>query len=227
MIRHKHGQVTLAFLTLAALVLCACGDRAIYAERSGVNLKLAVNDSASLPVEVNMGLQRAVVAVVPARGEDADGNALGEAGSIVSGFDYRHGQDLALPLQADTTIKTTFLSGQAANDFTALDPDSVSAARDAAGITAKVAAVVEAAQIATLSPAEHAARTDLGAQVLALPEDRRRAFDADFAASFPAYGLSEESEPAEYNDALFDLLTTSGNEQDIAALRIILQAAQS
>lgn len=102
---------------LAILAVAGCADRAIYAERSGANLKIAVSADETTPVEVNVGLQRHVAMSVPSLSEDADGNAKGEAGSMVSGFDYVNSDKVLASetnLDVDVSIRTSFASGNAA-----------------------------------------------------------------------------------------------------------------
>jgi len=110
---------------LAPLLAAACSDRAIYVERSGVNMKLAVNDDPSTPIQVNLGLQRGIITVVPALAEGSQGEASGEAGSLISGFDYVNGSSVpiaggaeglpASTIKADVSIRTSFASGNAAS----------------------------------------------------------------------------------------------------------------
>jgi len=130
MAEHTPRRLSLLAVASALLLLAGCADRAIYAERTGVNFKISVNQDAQTPIEVNLGLQRSLVASVPPLATDSSTKkAASEAGSLVSGFDYSSGDALkarqipgpdgkpvdAPAIDIDVQIRTSFASGDAAN----------------------------------------------------------------------------------------------------------------
>jgi len=100
-----------------ALFVSACENTLIYAERTGFNLGIAVNDDPSTPVHVNAGLKRTVVSVVPPRetGRTFTGASVPKADSVsmFSGFRLQYDQGDGF-FQGNLRIRTQFASGQAA-----------------------------------------------------------------------------------------------------------------
>lgn len=105
------------------LLLTGCSDALIYGERTAFNLAIRVNDDPATPVNVNAGLQRTVVSLAPPLGgqiKDGDRTSpAGESVSAISRFDLRYDQSTAAVMAGRLTVKTQFLSGQAAVTATA------------------------------------------------------------------------------------------------------------
>ena len=110
-------SVSIAVLTVWGMALSACSDTLVYGERTGFNLAIEVNQDPETPVNVNAGLRRTIVGVVPPRSTESDGKggskSKGEAVSMISGFDLTDDtQDNQL--NRGLQIQTQFASGQAA-----------------------------------------------------------------------------------------------------------------
>ena len=125
------GRVSVQSLLAGACMmgLAACGDTLVYGERTGLNLAIEVNQDPETPVNVNLGLRRTVVSVVPAvdseSGEDGQSHPKGEAVSMISGFDLSD-KERDNPLDPDLQIRTQFASGKAAV-LVSEEPEVVSA----------------------------------------------------------------------------------------------------
>lgn len=110
---------------LCAATLAACGDTLVYGERTGFNLAVEVNQDPSTPVNVNLGLHRTVVGVVPpvdTESEEQQGESRpsGEAVSMISGFDLSN-EDKTNQLDPELQIRTQFASGEAAVEVSGND----------------------------------------------------------------------------------------------------------
>jgi hypothetical protein len=107
------------------LALAGCGDTLVFAERSGVNLGTKVDPASSQPLEVNAGVKRQVVTVIPPMGKGGDGSSApnGEAVNMFSQFEVsrelRDGN-----FNDVTTIRNRFASGGAALAISS-KPDAV------------------------------------------------------------------------------------------------------
>jgi hypothetical protein len=102
-------------MCIASLPLAACSSNVIFLERSGFNLAVNVNDDPTTPVEVNAGLNRTIVALVPpSGGQDANKTPEGEAVNLLSGYDLQYNKSTTSALQGKLTIRTQFASGAAA-----------------------------------------------------------------------------------------------------------------
>ena len=112
--------------------LAACGDTLVYGERTGYNLAIEVNQDPETPVNVNLGLRRTVVSVVPPvateSGQGGQSRPKGEAVSMISGF-FLSDIDSENPLQLDLRIRSQFASGNAAV-LVSGNPDVVRAIAD-------------------------------------------------------------------------------------------------
>lgn len=115
----KRFPIAGAFAAMA-FALTACENTLIYAERTGFNLAIYANENPATPLEVNGGLKRSVVGLVPPtkvkkENETSSGEsrAEGEAVSMFSGFrlTYDEGEG---PFAGDLSIRTQFASGVAA-----------------------------------------------------------------------------------------------------------------
>lgn len=96
-------------LLLAAL-LGGCTDTLVYGERTGVNLAVRTDAAEGHPLEVNVGLQRRVVGIVP----DSSVKG-GEAVNMISSFGLERTGE-GNPLEANVTISGSFASGEAAKN---------------------------------------------------------------------------------------------------------------
>ena len=114
------------------LGVAACGDTLVYGERTGFNLSVEVGQDPATPVNVNIGLRRTVVSVVPPidsePGEDGQPHPNGEAVSMISGFELTD-QPRQNPLDPDLQIRSQFASGEAAV-LVSGNPDVVRAIAD-------------------------------------------------------------------------------------------------
>lgn len=109
--------LTLVIFLVGTLILPGCGNTLIFAERASFKLGVQVNDNPVTPVEVNAGLKRSVIALVPpSEGlveSDKSQEAKGEAVNLVSGFNLRYDPS-ETKLFGKLTIRSQFASGQAA-----------------------------------------------------------------------------------------------------------------
>lgn len=135
-----HGTIgwRAAALVGAALLLGACENNLIFLERAGFNLSISVNDDPATPIEVNAGLKRVIVALVPPQGDpvktETGARANGEAVTMVSGYDLHYAEAVTAATAttpASTswfggtlTIRTQFASGVAAETL-ASNPKAV------------------------------------------------------------------------------------------------------
>src|SRR5882724_11099365 len=101
-----------AALIVGALLLGGCENNLIFLERSGFNLAINVNDDPTTPVEVNAGLKRSIVALVPPTGDpvktESGTRANGEAVNLVSGYDLGYTESQTSVLGGTLTIRTQF-----------------------------------------------------------------------------------------------------------------------
>lgn len=125
-------------MTAAAFALSACGNTLVFAERTGFNLAIQVNDDPATPVQVNAGLKRSVVGLVPPsktlkeetnKGSRADGEAV----SMFSGFRLEYEEGATGLFQGDLSIRTQFASGMAAR--------YIAGRKDAKQVVAKIVKV--------------------------------------------------------------------------------------
>jgi hypothetical protein len=119
-----------AALVTGALLLGACENNLIFMERTGFNLAIRVNNDPTTPVEVNAGLKRSVVALVPPTGDPvktATGTrANGEAVNLVSGYDLGYTESSTSLFAGTLAIRTQFASGAAAEAVSSSgDPKAV------------------------------------------------------------------------------------------------------
>lgn len=117
-INHLQLGGRLALLLLGSLLLGGCQNNLIFLEQSGFKLAISVNNDPTTPVEVNAGLKRSIVALVPSSGDpvktDTGTRANGEAVNLVSGFDLTDTASANSALGGTLTIRTQFASGAAA-----------------------------------------------------------------------------------------------------------------
>ncbi len=99
---------------LLPVSLAGCENNLIFMERSGFNLSIGVNDNPITPVQVNAGMMRSIVAVVPGRGKAESGQPSGEAVSLISGYDLRYQEQDSGFFNDKLTIRSQFASGAAA-----------------------------------------------------------------------------------------------------------------
>lgn len=100
------------------LLLTSCGDALVYGERTGFNLSLRADPSTSKPIEVNAGLRRSVVAIVPPKHmesqQDGSATAAGEAVNMFSRFELSYDESETSLFGGTLAIQSRFASGQAA-----------------------------------------------------------------------------------------------------------------
>lgn len=135
------SAVRSAVLASIALVLAGCGDTLIYGERTGFNMAVSVDATRSLPIEVNIGMRRSVVAAVPPLEgtNQADGKPQGDAVNMLSFFDLGYKEE-ATGLGGDLTIGTQFISGKSAALF--INPnDNKTGALSVDGAAAKASTI--------------------------------------------------------------------------------------
>jgi hypothetical protein len=134
--------IGVGLLIVASFCTSGCNNTLVFAEKSGYNLAINVNDDPSTPLHVNIGLERNIAAVVPpldiSQDDQGKSTAKGEGVSVFSGFKLKEfGASAATPFAGKLLIRTQFASGQAARDISQR-PDmvarivDVSFARDAA-----------------------------------------------------------------------------------------------
>lgn len=123
-------KITLS-LPLAFLILGACGDTLVFGERTGFNLAVRTDAAEGLPLEVNAGLQRRVLGLVPDTSEEGGGEAV----NMVSAFNLQRSGDDATPLSNTLVIESSFASGQAAIEASE-STGAIEAIFDLPGVTA-------------------------------------------------------------------------------------------
>ncbi len=110
-------------MIVAGLLLsstASCTDALVFAENSGFNLGISVNEEPSTPLQVNAGLERTVLAFAPPAGETTTSGGKkspkGEAVSLFSGFrlEDNHANVTQSAFAGKLTIRTQFASGIAA-----------------------------------------------------------------------------------------------------------------
>ena len=101
---------------IASLIIAVTGcDRTlVYGERSGFNLGISVTPSENLPIEVNAGIKRRVIGIIPPTGEPQNGHVNGEAVNMFSRFDVQHEPSATGALFGTHTVSSAFASGRAA-----------------------------------------------------------------------------------------------------------------
>jgi hypothetical protein len=95
----------------AAMALTGCERTLVYGERTGTNLGINVDAAKSRPIEVNFGLKRDVVGVIPGSGQIAP---KGEAVNLFSRFGLVYEEGNAGLFGGKLTVSTAFASGAAA-----------------------------------------------------------------------------------------------------------------
>ena len=100
-------------------LLSGCSNHLIFSERTSFNLAIDVNTDPAVPLKVNIGFDRTIVAMVPPRHETTTELGVGtvaddEAVSLISTFDLHYEDALPIRIFGDLSIKTGFASGQAA-----------------------------------------------------------------------------------------------------------------
>ena len=119
-------------ILLSLISLGGCGDTLFYGERTGFNLAIRADAANSTPVEVNAGLRRSVVGVVPPlqhkETEDGSKKPEGEAANMVSRFEllYVEGSLMNSLFGGELVIQSRFASGEAAKNV-AEEPGKVGA----------------------------------------------------------------------------------------------------
>lgn len=103
--------ITAGILLLLSPMLGGCENNLIFMERSGFNLSIDVNENPAIPVQVNAGMMRSIVALVPGRGNDNSGEAV----SLISGYDLAYEDKAGSFFNDKLTIRSQFASGAAAN----------------------------------------------------------------------------------------------------------------
>lgn len=118
--RKNRSYLTALLLPLLLPVsLAGCENNLIFMERSGFNLSIGVNDNPVTPVQVNAGMMRSIVALVPGRGKAENGQPSGEAVSLISGYDLRYDEQDSGFFNDKLTIRSQFASGAAAKTIAA------------------------------------------------------------------------------------------------------------
>lgn len=112
--RNKPLAPLAPILVLAVCLLGACEKTLVYGERSGFNLALRSDAAAAVPIEVNAGLQRRVVGLIPGAGEVEDGRPSGEAVNMVSRFDIDYADSENDLFGGRLKVSSAFASGGAA-----------------------------------------------------------------------------------------------------------------
>jgi hypothetical protein len=113
-IRHRTLRPVGPLLAVLILALAGCERTLVYGERSGFNVGIWVTPSENLPLEVNAGLKRRVVGIIPPSGERRDGQVNGEAVNMFSRFDVQYQPSTEGVLFGTHTVSTAFASGGAA-----------------------------------------------------------------------------------------------------------------
>jgi len=143
-------------LILVSLGVTGCNNTLVFAEKSGYNLAINVNDDPSTPVHVNMGLERSIATVVPPRdvtqSDQGKTAASAEAVSLFSGFrlKYYNESELKTPFSATLAIRTQFASGMAARSISE-NPEMVGKVVDASFVFDREAADLEATRQARVN----------------------------------------------------------------------------
>lgn len=112
-----------AALALVAVLVAGCERTLVYGERSGFNLGVRVDPAQSLPLEVNAGLKRSVVGLVPPSEPSEPNRPKGEAVNMFSRFNIDYAENDASVFGGKLTVSTAFASGQAAMAIAKRDAD--------------------------------------------------------------------------------------------------------
>ncbi|MEM9043347.1 MAG: hypothetical protein AAGC81_01540 [Pseudomonadota bacterium] len=122
-LKKMHGALSLTILASVVLMAGCTRDTLVYAERSGFNVAITVDPAESLPVEVNAGLKRRVVGVIPPiREPDPETSRVnGEAVNMFSRFDLIYDENESGVLLGTHRISTAFASGAAALEIAKRD----------------------------------------------------------------------------------------------------------
>ncbi len=110
----KHRGTRGVLLAAFALTLMGCERTLVYGERSGFNLGIFVSPAESLPLEVNVGVKRRVVGIIPPAEEPDGSKVKGEAVNMFSRFDIHYQEKTASPFAGVHTVSAAFASGAAA-----------------------------------------------------------------------------------------------------------------
>jgi hypothetical protein len=99
-------------LALATCALTGCERTLVFGERTGANLGIKVDAAKSRPIEVNAGVKRDVIGIIPGTRQSAP---KGEAVNLFSRFGllYEEGEAGRL-FDGKWTVRTAFASGAAA-----------------------------------------------------------------------------------------------------------------
>jgi hypothetical protein len=114
------GQFSTILLSGIFLVaqLSGCSNYLIFSERTSFNLAIDVNTDPAVPLKVNAGFDRIIVAMVPSRHETTTEHvgtaADDEAVSLISTFNLNYEDTLPTHIFGNLFITTGFASGQAA-----------------------------------------------------------------------------------------------------------------
>lgn len=98
-----------------SILVTGCAETLVYGERSGFNLAIRVDPAQSAPLEVNGGIQRRVVGIIPPQKRtSANGKSDSEAVNMLSNFSLDYDEDDSSLFGGELSIRTAFASGKAA-----------------------------------------------------------------------------------------------------------------
>lgn len=171
----RASRLSIALLNALLFSAAGCTKTLVYGERSGFNLSIIADPAQSLPIQVNGGLQRRVVGIIPGS-KDADENgAKGEAVNMFSRFDLDYDENSESVFRGDLTVNSAFASGAAA--LAIADKEQIVAALVGRKFSFDDDAEIKAAQQALINyvgPSEDNSKIYLGVaelQGLAIPTE--------------------------------------------------------
>lgn len=221
---HPAGYLGVVLLTIA---LGGCGKTLVFGERSGVNIALRVNADRPPPVEVNIGLERQVGAIVPPTRVSRNNDPSGDAVSMFSGFQVESFDDpisikpatapktAAGPFNVDVLIGTQFASGAAAVEIAKGDPDVVK----------QIVTVGDIPKLAGFSTDLFGAVSKARDGIRALGLEGRRCLAKDLNMKLPA--RNDPQADVTINRGLTDTLRQRANDTDLPPFQGLIDAAKT